>query len=31
MRLLKRNESSFYYLLYLSKEQAVNEEGDETG
>ena len=31
MRLLKRNESSFYYLLYLSKEQAVNGGGDETG
>lgn len=31
MRLLKRNESSFYYLLYVTQEQAVNEDGDETG
>lgn len=31
MRLLKRNESPFYYLLYLSREQATNKDGDETG
>lgn len=31
MRLLKRNESPFHYLLYLSREQATNEDGEETG
>lgn len=31
MRLLKRNESPFHYLLYLSREQATNKDGDETG
>lgn len=31
MKIMERNKTSFYYLLYKSKERAVNEDGDETG
>lgn len=31
MKIMERNKSSFYYLLYKGKEPAVNEDGDETG
>lgn len=31
MKIMERNKSSFFYLLYAGKEQATNEDGDETG
>lgn len=31
MKIMERNKTSFWYLLYQSKERAINGDGDETG
>lgn len=31
MKIMERNKSTFYYLLYQSKERTTDEEGNETG
>lgn len=31
MKIMERNKTSFYYLLYQGKERVTNKDGDETG